>query len=282
MILTEETLYRQSWYPFLKIKLFSAQGNIVKKSSILLLILMFTFFSFVAFPEMTGLKIATDMKIANEGFIGEEATMKMILIDSHGTQIERILTGKVKEVLKDGTKSLSTFLNPMDVNGTKMLTWSHKKEDDDQWLYLPSLRRVKRINSSNKSASFMGSEFSYEDLGSQEVEKYTYKFIQEEKEQWVIERYPLKESGYKKQNVIISKKYMNPLQIDYFDRRGELLKQAFFSNYQQYTVNNKKLWRSNKIQMKNVQTHKESIFSWDERKLGIKFSDSVFNQNSLK
>ena len=77
-----------------------------------------------------------------------------------------------------------------------MLTWTHKKEDDDQWLYLPSMKKVKRISShESKTGSFMGSEFSYEDLGSQEVEKYKYKFVKDDelsgRKAWLIERYQM-------------------------------------------------------------------------------------------
>ena len=66
------------------------------------------------------------------------------------------------------------FVSPADVKGTKFLSYSHIKKDDDQWLYLPALKRVKRIASKNKSGSFMGSEFSYEDLSSFDADKYIY------------------------------------------------------------------------------------------------------------
>ena len=70
---------------------------------------------------------------------------------------------------------------PKDVKGTATLTFTHKVGPDDQWLYLPALKRVKRITSENRSGSFVGSEFAYEDLGSQELEKYSKrKYIKEE------------------------------------------------------------------------------------------------------
>ena len=80
----------------------------------------------------------------------------------------------------------------------------------------------------------------------------------------------------------ISKKYSNPLKVDYFDRKGELLKVAKFSGYKMYKINKRNLWRPEKIHMKNIQTKKESIFSWRVRTLGVRFKKSVFNPMNLK
>lgn len=237
-------------------------------------------------PEQKGEDIAIKMELANNGYIGEEAEMEMILIDAHGSRVERLMKGNVMEVSGDGDKSISIFLNPKDVKGTKMLTWSHKEADDDQWLYLPSLKRVKRINSSSKSSSFMGSEFSFEDLGSQEREKFHYKLLSEKKvdgmDTWIVERKPKSKSGYTKQVVTISKKYMNPLRIEYYDRKDELLKVGEFSGYQKFNVKGKSLYRSSKIHMKNVQTKKESIFEWKKRKIGVKLKSRDFTKRALK
>lgn len=248
--------------------------------------LLFTSLTFAESPEEKGLKIATEAREKNRGFMGEEADMKMVLIDAHGTQTMREMQGKVLEVEGDGNRSLSIFLNPKDVKGTKMLTWAHRQNDDDQWLYLPSMKRTKRISSSNKSSSFMGSEFSYEDLGSQEVEKYGYKFLKDEKmngmDCWVMERTPKKESGYSKQIITMAKKYYNPLKIEYFDRRGELLKTATFSDYKEYKVGSKNLWMADQIHMNNVQTQKQSTFSWQNRQVGKKLAMKEFETKSLE
>ena len=108
--------------------------------------------------------------------------MTLELINAHGDVTKRKMVMEVLEGTDDGDKSRSVFEWPADVKGTKLLTWTHKKGDDDRWLYLPAVKRVKRISSSNKSGSFMGSEFAYEDFSSQEVEKYTYKLLDEPKQ----------------------------------------------------------------------------------------------------
>ncbi|MCB9094742.1 MAG: outer membrane lipoprotein-sorting protein [Halobacteriovoraceae bacterium] len=243
------------------------------------------FFNLSTFANQ-GLDIAKKVDKANEGFVGEVSNMEMILLNAQGDKIVRKMTSKVKEVPSDGDKSLSIFHLPKDVEGTKMLTWTHKKDDDDQWLFMPSLKRVKRIHANNKTASFMGSEFSYEDLGSQEVEKYNYKFLKDEKENgdefWVIERTPLnKKSGYKKQVVKISKKYMSAVEVQYFNKRDELLKVATFSDFKPYTINGKKMFRANKIHMINKLTKKESILTWQDRTLGKDLSNNEFKKEGL-
>ena len=97
----------------------------------------------------------------------------MVLKNRHGDESERDLRIRILEVEGDGDKSLSIFDSPGDVKGTAFLTFTHKFADNDQWLYLPALKRVKRISSGNRSGSFMGSEFAYEDISSEETEKFS-------------------------------------------------------------------------------------------------------------
>ena len=103
----------------------------------------------------------------------------MILRNAQGEESIRKFNSKTLEVDGDGDKSIFIFEHPRDVEGTAVLTFTHKVGPDDQWLYLPALKRVKRISSDNKSGSFVGSEFAYEDLSSQEIEKYTYKWVED-------------------------------------------------------------------------------------------------------
>lgn len=233
-------------------------------------------------PAQKGLEIAVLCDKANSGFQSEKGEMTMALINAQGDVTNRKLTIEVLED-DDGDKSRSTFVWPADVKGTKLLTWTHKRSDDDQWLYLPAVKRVKRITSSNKSGSFMGSEFAYEDFGSQEVEKYTYELLEEGKhagrDVWVLARVPVdKGSGYTRQVVWMDKEYKNPLRIDFYDRKRELLKTATFGDYQRYG----NLWRANRIEMNNVQTKKRSIITWTARRLKADLSAELFRSESLE
>jgi hypothetical protein len=237
-------------------------------------------------PEEKGLRLAREIEAANKGFVGERSRMKMVLIDAHGSKVERQMTGMIMEVADEGDRSLINFESPLDVQGTKMLTWSKKNDDDEQWLYLPSVRRVKRITSRQQSASFLGSEFSYEDLGSQEVDKYTYKWIRDDqyegKPVWIIERYPKRTSGYSKQILTVRQDIKTAVQVEYFDRRSELLKVAKFLGFKEFKVGSRVHHRPSSIHMKNVQTRKESIFEWQSREIGVAHNAIDFEQRNLR
>ncbi len=230
-------------------------------------------------------KVAEKVKMHNDGFVGEKGMMEMIL--KLGTQeIKRKMSSMSLEVSPGETKSLLVFEIPKDVRGTKLLTWSFENKDDSQWIYLPSLRRVKRITSSGKASSFMGSEFTFEDLRNTGVKKYTYNELatikQADDTLWKYTRRPIEKSGYSKQVVTVSKKYMSTIQVDYYDRSLELLKVAKFSDFKAFNVKGKKMFRAGKIVMKNIQTKKESILIWSDRKLGVKLKTNLFKKGSLK
>ena len=128
----------------------------------------------------------------------------------------------------------------------------------------------------------MGSEFSYEDLGSQEIEKFTYELLGEMKfegrDVWHMKRVPTdKRSGYSKQIVWIDKEYNGPLKLEYYDRKGELLKTATFTGYKKYG----KLWRIEKISVTNSQTSKQSIITWTDRTVGADVDEENFDSDNL-
>jgi len=120
-----------------------------------------------------GLAITRMADYRDFGWGDSEAEMVMTLRNRSGQKSIRHLRVRNMEVTGDGDKSMSIFDQPRDIKGTAVLTWSHALKPDHQWIYLPALKRVKRISSKNKSGPFMGSEFAFEDLASQEVDKYT-------------------------------------------------------------------------------------------------------------
>ena len=146
-------------------------------------------------PEAKGLAIARSADRRDLGFQDTQVDMLMVLKNRHGQESRRKIRNRTLEQKDDGDKSLIIFDSPRDIQGTAFLSFTHKSGPDDQWLYLPALKRVKRIASNNKSGPFMGSEFAYEDIASQEVEKYTYKYLRDEACDaltcFVVERYPV-------------------------------------------------------------------------------------------
>ena len=235
--------------------------------------------------EEKGLAIAMEADKRDEGFGDYTANMTMILKNRQGKESKRTIRSKTLEVPGDGDKSLSIFDTPRDVKGTAFLTFSHKKGDDEQWLYLPALKRVKRINSRNKSGSFMGSEFAYEDIASQEVEKYTYKHLREEEYQgtlcFVGESFPVdkKNSGYTKRISWVDTAEYRLLKVEFYDRKKSLLKTLTIEGYQQYLD---KYWRADSMNMVNHQTGKSTTLLWNDYKFRTGLTDKDFNSTSLK
>ncbi|MBF0447022.1 MAG: outer membrane lipoprotein-sorting protein [Magnetococcales bacterium] len=235
-------------------------------------------------PAEKGLAIAKEVDRRDEGFGDSTAKMTMTLVNKAGDESYRYIRFKTLEVPGDGDKSLSIFDQPADIKGTAMLTFSHPIDPDDQWMYLPALKRVKRISSRNKSGPFMGSEFAFEDLGSQEIEKYTYLWIKDETynglDCFVIERRPAYEySGYTRQMVWIDKEAYRVQKADYYDRKNALLKTQTFSGYNQYL---NQYWRPDQMDMQNHQTGKSTRLIWENYSFRVGLEENDFNQNSLK
>ncbi|MFC1826839.1 outer membrane lipoprotein-sorting protein [Thermodesulfobacteriota bacterium] len=236
-------------------------------------------------PEEKGLAIVTEADRRDTGYGNSTAHMLMVLKNRHGLESRREIRMKNLEVINDGDKSLTIFDSPKDVKGTAFLNYTHKMGDDDQWLYLPALKRVKRISSRNKSGSFMGSEFSYEDIAGQEIEKYTYKWLRDEEHEGmdcsVIERYPVdkKNSGYSRQVVWIDKQEYRTWQVQYYDRKNEHLKTLTMINYKQYKD---KFWRALEMHMANHQTGKSTLLQFTDYKFMVDLNDDDFSKNSLQ
>jgi outer membrane lipoprotein-sorting protein len=245
------------------------------KLIILTLLLSFSLFA------LDAKQIMKKVEDAGSGFEGSTAVLKMILTNAHGEKIERQLEATAREE-EDGTKSITEFLTPKDVKGTKLLTWAFNDEDNKQWLYLPNLKRVKKINSSNKTSSFMGSEFSYEDISGVDLKAYDFKLDKEDKEFWYITSTPKEKSGYKFIKSKVSKKYTVPVFIQYYDRRGGLLKESVVSDFKKYSHKGKEFNIPSKIVMKNIQTKKKSELIWESRKIGLKIKASQFKSSKLK
>ena len=175
--------------------------------------------------EQQGLAVAQERKNRDLGWSDSQSSVIMTLRNAQGEESIREMRMKSLEVADDGDKGLTIFDKPKDVSGTAFLSFSHIDKADDQWLYLPALKRVKRIASKNKSGPFLGSEFSFEDFSFQEVEKYEYEYIKDEsylgKDCFVIKRIPLDPySGYTKQLVWIDKEDYLVQKIHHFDSEG--------------------------------------------------------------
>lgn len=264
------------------------------KQSLRLLSSLFLLLTFVTMPvlaqspEEKGFEIAARSDRSDRGFGDSEVTATMVLRNNQGQESERVLFQRTFEVQDEnvGDKGIIVFESPADVDGTALLSHAKILDPDDQWLYLPALKRVKRISSKNKSGPFVGSEFAFEDFTSQELNKYKYKYLRAEPcpnepslTCDVVERYPQYEfSGYTKQIGWIDQTHYQGRQIDFYDRKDELLKTLTFGKYKQYDG---KYWRSHELKMVNHVTGKSTDFLFGEYKFGLGLDDNDFVKGVL-
>lgn len=237
-------------------------------------------------PEEQGLAVAAEADRRDQGFKDSTAELKMILENAHGQTSTRSLEIKTLEIIDpdQGDKTLTVFDEPRDVRGTALLSFAHITTPDDQWLFLPALKRVKRIASANKSGPFMGSEFAYEDFTAQELKKYKYKFLRKEAcgdlECYVLEQYPVYEhSGYTKMVAWIDVEEFRNQKIEFYDRKESLLKTLTFSKYEKYK---NKHWRPLDMYMVNHQTGKKTRLSYTNYQFETGLTDQDFSRDKLK
>ena len=128
-----------------------------------------------------GFEIAARSDRTDLVFGDSEVELKMVLRNAAGQEATRALRIATLEKPDEsvGDKSLVVFDTPRDIQGTALLSHAKILDPDDQWLYLPALKRVKRISSSNKSGPFVGSEFAFEDFTDIELNKFSYTYIAE-------------------------------------------------------------------------------------------------------
>jgi outer membrane lipoprotein-sorting protein len=262
--------------------------NTVKLASILTIItaLLFSWSSHAqgVDAEQRGLDIALEADKRNSGFVDSQEQMVMVLRDKRGKERARKMRTKSLERHDDGDWGMTIFDQPADVKGTAMLTYSHGLEPDDQWLYLPALKRVKRISSRNKSGSFMGSEFAFEDMSSFEVKKYTYRFEREEAcgeltcfvSEWVPQ---YDNSGYTRTVIWHDQQEYRAQKIDFYGRANKLLKTLTLMDYQLF---NDRFWRPMKLEMQNHKTGKSTLLIFKSYEFGVGLSERDFDQSALK
>lgn len=236
-------------------------------------------------PEDKGRAVFEEMDRRDTGFGDSAATMTMILANRQGGESRRKLAIETLEGRgeAEGDKVLMVFDFPPDVRGTALLTYTRIREPDDQWLFMPAVKRVKRISSSNKAGPFLGSEFAYEDFLSQEVAKFKYRWLRDEAcgdlTCFVVERTPVYEgSGYLRQIVWLDQGEFRPMRIDYFDRRDERTKTLTAEDYRQHQG---RFWRASRLTMENHQTGKSTVLEFDGYRFGTGLTEDRFSPERL-
>ncbi len=231
-----------------------------------------------------GYAIMSEVDARADGFQDMTARVTMILTDEHGREKRRKLDFDLREAEDDGDQQRIVFQSPGDVRGTALLTHSHVLADDDQWLYLPAFKRVKRISAANQSGPFVGSEFAYEDLVEQDADKYVNRYLREDTLAglpcFVVERVPrFKNSGYRRQVVYVDQAELRYQQIEFFDHEDRHLKTLRLESYQRYL---NRFWRALTMTMTNHQTGKSTVMLWQDIRYGTGLAAGDFTPNALK
>jgi len=234
--------------------------------------------------QQKGYDIAARSDRSDAGFGDSDVKLEMVLRNATGQETSRQLSIKTQEKQSEqvGDKSLIVFDTPRDIGGTALLSHAKILKSDNQWLFLPALKRVKRISSANKSGPFVSSEFAFEDLTISELNKFTYSYVGEETYKGrptdIIDRYPRYErSGYTSQRVWIDQGDFQPRKVIFYDRKGDLLKTLQLADYRDYGG----VWRAHLLEMKNHQSGKSTKLVYGDYRFKTGISARKFSKGSL-
>jgi len=217
---------------------------------------------------------------------GNDMTGNLIMTieNSRGNQRVRKIKQFVKTV-KNGEKKIMYFLSPADVKNTSFMTWSYDdaSKSDDQWIYLPALKKVKRISSDSKGDYFMGSDFTYDDLGDRHPMDDTHTILREEvlegKETIVIESVSKDEEYmYARTVTWVVKDSWIGLKKEFYDEDDELLKILTVENQQSF----KDVIILTKVKMKNVQRNQFTIMEFSDVQIDTGIPNNKFTERMMK
>ncbi len=214
--------------------------------------------------------------------------MTMTLINKRGHERERRLRSWSMDVgdNKLDSKMLMFFDSPADVEGTGFLTWDYDEigKDDDRWLYLPAMKRTRRISgSSAKSDYFMGTDFTYDDMGSRNVDEDEHTLLRSEEYEghlcWIIESVSKDERDiYSRKVSWIRQDCFVAMRVEYYDRKGRLHRELMLSDIEQVDG----YWLAKRLHMTDVQKNHQTILMIHSPQYDLDLNENSFNVNQLE
>lgn len=215
--------------------------------------------------------------------------LKMELIDKRGKKrVQKTIS--YRKYYDEDKKTVIFYTSPKRLSGTGFLTYDNAKIDDEQWLYLPALRKVRRISSADRGDWFLGTDFSYEDIKKEtkiSKDDFNFKILGEEKyDEYFIYKLEAvsknkdiaKELGYSKVVSFIDKGIYISRKTEFYDIRGELLKTLINSNIRE--INS--IWTIHHMHMKNHQNSHVSHFYFSNVSYKKDIKDTLFTKKALK
>lgn len=253
-------------------------------------VVLFLWTSLAAQEELTAKQIM-DRAFDVTKLAGSEAVSTMTIIDGKGRERVREIAMVTKLTDNGNTeKRLLRFLAPPDVKGTGLLVFDYEDKDDDMWLFMPALRKTRRIVSSERAKSFMGSEFSYADMSPPLLDEFTYRILSEKEMGgtlcWEIEMVPINEdvadeNGFSKRIAFIGKQDYVIRGAVYYDLDGELQKELSVLEIKEIDPVNHR-YRPLHMVMVNKQNDRKSILKINEIQFNPDVKDEYFTTRYLE
>jgi len=248
-----------------------------------LLVLLFATQNLLAQQPFSGRDVMLKIENRDDGD-DRRFILKMTLINKRGKQRVREILSYSKDYGKD-SKSIMYFRKPADVKGSGFLSWEYDDpaKDDDRWLYLPALKKVRRISGSSKNDYFMGSDFTYDDMGGRSVDEDDHKLLREEKLEgnlcWVVESIP-KNKDYMYSKIVrwIRQDVLLAVKIEFYDKSGALMKTLSVSEIRKQDD----IWTVFKMHMDNKQEKHQTILEFTKVAYNTGVKDNLFKVATLE
>lgn len=212
------------------------------------------------------------------------ALVSMDLINKRGNVSTRILELYSKENNEKKLNTMIIFHRPSSVKDTRFLSIGNSEKVPEQWIYMPALKRTKRITTSDADQSFLGTDFTYADMGANDIDKTSYSLLREERlnnEQcWVVETKPMESAGsdYFRTISWISKEMLLPVYVEMYDRQNKLIKKLTTENIEKIEG----YWTPRITKMENVQTGHSTVLKIDKIVYNEDLPDGIFTSRFLQ
>jgi len=238
--------------------------------------------------EMNGRQVMEEQRLRHR-LKFELSTVRMILEDKKGRTRERTMKIYTFSDTDRRSKSMIKFLSPADIRNVGLLTWEQGEDrDDDQWLYLPALKKVKRITSSGKKKKFMGTDLTYEDLRPENLSTHAYRRLEDTQIDaqpcYVIEALPAtdkerKTSGYGSRLLYVRKSILLTIKTEYFDKRKRKIKLTKVSEIEKITD---AAWRAKVSVTTDLKRGSSTTMKTETRNLDDTLTESAFSKGNLR
>jgi hypothetical protein len=214
------------------------------------------------------------------------ATVVLTITEKGGSTRNRTISMMTKSYADGLEKRIIRFIEPADVRGTSMLVFDNKNTSDDMWIYLPALKKTRRIVTSEKGKSFMSSEFTNADMSSPSVSDFTYKHLEKSgtNNQWIIESIPVNndkadEYGFSKKISYITIDKNQVLKMEFYNFDKELFKVIEIKSI--FPLSDGKFMVKNMVAT-NLNTNRKSEILFSNINEGVKIDDSNFTIQNLE